>query len=244
MVQDCIKDPACIFHDGECITKKNIPQPSSTSPNTYYAEIMINPENFAAKGLRPLQVIVNDQIISSAVDSIKDAHTVAKSIGKKLVIDVLDTPSSKQQLGLWLQYLFSYESVQGPTRWLIYWSLAQDTTFQSTFSLTQEQVIYWLIHPDARPLTQALTSDLMKQWLIYPPNQQNIILPLLEWSLKQDESVIHPLCDIVVDYLPFAREAVVLSLTDSATEALRSPEVRSENKILRIIMHSDTWLHP
>ena len=182
-----------------------------------YAEIVDNDID----GRSPLRVLVHETLSSSAVDSIRDSQQLANELAKCLIIEVLDRSENPGKLGLLLQYLFEYDAVLSPTRELIYWSLIQDETVKNTIFYTNLNRNYWLglsalgqhvrtnrgveRQRGAKELTQEALLALAIQWLSDPETRKVVINPLLDWTLKSQESVITPLADLTAEYIPTAK---------------------------------------
>ena len=182
-----------------------------------YAEIIDNDIDERS----PLRVLVHETLSSSAVDSIRDSQQLANELAKCLLIEVLDRSENPGKLGLLLQYLFEYDAVLSPTRELIYWSLIQDETVKNTIFYTNLNRNYWLglstlgqhvrtnrgveRQRGAKELTQEVLLALAIQWLSDPETHKIVITPLLDWTLKSQESVITPLAALTAESIPTAK---------------------------------------
>ena len=186
--------------------QKSLKKSDEKDKITIYAELT-NP-NGLSRGLSPIQLIVNEQILSSVMESIRDSHDLAKDIGKVLVLQVLNTPSSRSWLGEWLKYLFLYESVREPTRSLIFWSLKSEPIFIQTKHLTNKQIEYWLRNSEVKYITKDIVVNAISSFLISSENQTNIILPLLKDLIKQ-EPIINNTTTLVTNIVPYSKVCLI-----------------------------------
>ena len=186
-----------------------------------YAEI-VNDDNDAPS---PLRVLVHETLSSSAVDSIRDSQQLANELAKCLIIEVLDRKENRGKLGLLLQHLFVSDAVLSPTRELVYWSLTLDETVKNTIFYTNLHRNYWLglskigqhvrtrrgveRQQGAKELTQEAILALAIQWLSDPQTRKVVINPLLDWTLKSQESVIAPLATITAESIPWAKVSFI-----------------------------------
>jgi len=176
-----------------------------------YAEI-IGVDDIS-RGLRPVKVLVNESFVASALDSIKAAlnsHDLANSLAKDLVINILDASDNRPKLGKWLQYIFDYESVRNPTRWLVYWSIARTDTIHQSSSLLRTQIDYWCVK-EGFPTTKSLLLGLTNNWLVSKESQRDAIVPLIKWVV-QDQYVNDVLRQGLEDVLPSTKVFCLLNL--------------------------------
>lgn len=164
--------------------------------------------------------ILNEQISSTAVDSLRDSQLVANEMAKTIIYDVLREKETKGKFGELLQFLFAYESVLHPTRWLVYWSLNLDTTLDSVVYQTKWQINYWAKQDPTAFLSSSLLDSSI-YWLKSIEARKHHIDPLLLWTLKQKE-IADPVAGIVVDALPYVKETTVDALKWAVSESLKS----------------------
>jgi hypothetical protein len=138
-----------------------------------------------------LYIIINQQLTSSAVDQLKDSQEIANYFAKSLILEYFQAPESPGQLGEFLQSLFSYDSIITPTRELIYWSLLQSDTRNNINILTKKQLQYWL-KEEGVDYTHKITVDFFDWWLRHPLTCSDTIMPLVTWSLTQQDLAVKP----------------------------------------------------
>ena len=190
----------------------------SATKHRMYAEIVNDDQEFR---IPPLRVLVHETLSSSAVDSIRDSQELANELAKCLVIEVLDRKENRGKLGELLQDMFVSDTVLSPTRELIYWSLTLDNTIKNTIFYTNLHRNYWMglsnvgqhvrttrgmtREQGAKDFTQDALVALAIKWLHDPVNRKSVINPLLDWTLKSQESVISPLAIISAEAIPWAK---------------------------------------
>jgi hypothetical protein len=216
----CANDPSCMYKrstfSGQCVKKDEVidevksgevPVSITDRPIRIYAEIIGS--DAITKGLQPIKVLVNETFVESALGSIKDSHAIATSLGKDIVINILDESESRGKLGEWLQYIFSYESVRGPTRNLIYWSLSQEDMIYTSSTFLRLQMAYWLSKHMKHSKEQLLliTDNFLKS----KQHQSEVILPLLKWTF-QFEVVQAPIANAIVESIPNAKVNLTLHI--------------------------------
>lgn len=166
-----------------------------------YAEIV--GEDNVSKDMRPIKILVDVTLVPPILDSLKDSHGLASALSKEIIENILHSPESPPKLGEWLQYIFAYESVRSPTRWLIYWSLSRRDTISLSTSLLKIQMRYWCVQ-DGAPTTRSLLLNLTQGWLKYPATQKDLIVPLIEWTVR-DEYIHKSLATLIVVSTPSAK---------------------------------------
>jgi hypothetical protein len=168
--------------------------------------------------------LLNEQISSTAVDSLRDSQQVANEMAKTIIYDVLKDKDTKGKFGELLQFLFAYESVLHPTRWLVYWSLNLDSTMNSIEYQTKWQIDYWAkLDPTLSLKSSLLDSSIY--WLKTSEARKYHIDPLLMWTLQQ-KTVVDPVAGIVVDALPYIKETTVDALKWAVSESLKSEDTK------------------
>lgn len=174
--------------------------------------------------LQDLQKLLNSTITSQALESLKDSHQVANDFAKILVLDILNTKESRNNLGILLNSLFQYESVRCPTRELIYWSLGLPPTMRDIYALTAYQVAYWLAQEGALSTKQLLNYYAL-QWLRDDQVRAQVLCPLLTYVL-QLEPVQDTLGDVIADALPYSKTVCEEAIVYNISELLKSPELK------------------
>lgn len=161
-----------------------------------------------------LRVLVQETFTSSAVDSIRDSQLLANELAKRLLIEVLQRRENRGKFGELLQYLFISDTVLSPTRDLIYWSLAIDNTVHNIAQNVKMHRNFWLRSTEKQPgatrslerrLTDAVLLTLIIRWLDDPVSKNQVVIPLLDWALKEHEGVIAPLTEIAAGSIPWTK---------------------------------------
>lgn len=148
----------------------------------------------------PIKVLLNEQITSKAVDSLKDSKDVVNFFANNLVIEVLKDKSTPKKFGDFLKYTFSFESTLAPTRSLIYWSIMSDVSFQNLRLLTVSQISDWISMNAKHQILNSMNENMLSK------NFKNVnIHPLIQWTLYQDNMVISPLSNIIIHSLPYTK---------------------------------------
>ena len=159
-----------------------------------YAEL-ISREN-----IPPIKVYLNRHISSSAVESLKDSEALAMQLAKQLVIETLTEKEMPNKFGELLRYIFAYESIRQPTRWLVYWSLNENSNVRYMNTFTRWQLDWWMQNGGVPQV-----GSLCDWWLRDRQSREATINPLLKWTLRQRETVVNPTTAIVVSSLPYAK---------------------------------------
>lgn len=218
----CIETYGCSFigdgQNGKCLPIEEVEslQKENTVYNVY-AELEQDDDR-----LPTIKVLVREAAVESAVESLKDAEALAKVLSKDLVLDAMQADSSRHQLGLFLQNIFSYESVLSPTRWLVYSSIASPSVVTSAEHLVLSQRDYFL-RDDAQPYTRDQLQYLAEWWLGAPASRSTVVAPLVLSTLRDPVNVTKPLSDIVKDALLCVdmRRIATENLTWCASESLK-----------------------
>lgn len=194
-------------------SKKDVP--SNSTPSMLDQSKQITAEiigNYTEDGkLKPIRVILTDQIAASAVDSMKDSKDLANQLAKDLVVEILQTPKNHTVFSEMLQKIVGEEGFNEYTRSLVYWALHSKESVDYSIILMKAQVEYYLnIHRsslrDPKEFTMLdLASSVISWWLNSHETKKTTIIPLLEWTLKQSDIVIDPLSEVVSDMGPYLK---------------------------------------
>ena len=161
-----------------------------------------------------LRVLVQETFTSSAVDSIRDSQLLANELAKRLLIEVLQRKENRGKFGELLQYMFISNTVLSPTRELIYWSLTLDNTVDDIAQNVKLHRDFWLRSAERqattkrsleRRLTDAALLGVIIRWLDDPVSRTQVVIPLLDWTLQEHESVIAPLTELAADSIPWTK---------------------------------------
>jgi len=180
--------------------------------------------------LPPISTLVNEQINAAAVDSIRDSQDIANEMAKKLILDALSDEKNTAELGKLLQYIFAANSVLVPTRELIYWSIMLPNAMESSLFQARSQRNYWLENKEGRALSRDQLVFIIDWWLRETTSKDLVVKPLLDWTLQQKLITIDPLCNLVVESLPYAKDHTVKVISDSITENLKSQSIKEAAK--------------
>ncbi len=167
--------------------------------------------------------IINDQLTSSAVDSIRESQLAANQLAKSLLIELLHDEHSPKKFGELLKYTFAYESVLKPTRDLIHWSLRTDSTMTSVEQQARTGLYSYMSRTGS---AKSQLVGLSTHWLGQRDTRLFTLNPLLTWTMKQPELAVDPLAEVVKVALPHTRSSVVESMQYYALEALKSEDVK------------------
>ena len=179
-----------------------------------------------------ISITVNEIASTNVKDTLKMSEENARIMAKNLIAQVLVKEENQHVLGEALKYLFTYEEVLYPTRWLIYWSLQQENTiFQSEFQL-RWQLNYWLNWPEpygAFNYTVNNLADLAAWWLHHPLSRKDIINPFIRWYLDESEGIIsQQIAKNLSDYS--TKKIMVQTIKAGAVQVLKSEEVKNTAK--------------
>jgi hypothetical protein len=168
-----------------------------------YAEVIrVKGENY----LKPIKVILNEQIASTAVDSIRESHDLVKALAKDLILDVLNDPNNPKKLGVFINHTLSFESVLYPTRDLIYWTLKLDSSHKNFLFQSKWQVNYWMKNNGCYSIV-----NLSECWLNSSDSKDTTIIPFLQSVLTDKNTVADPLAKIISTALPLAQVRFIIS---------------------------------
>lgn len=201
--------------------RKNEPQEPSNPTLDAHAPLTPNIQNAP---LNPIKGILNEQLSSTALDSLRDSQFAAHELAKSMIQNTLKAKKTKGQFGELLNYMFSYESVLYPTRWLVYWSLNSNDTVLNTTYQAKWQVDYWGKNSGKDEVIAA-----SKLWLASSENRKECINPLMFWALNQKE-VKDPIAAVVIDALPYIKKDVVDAMKWCVSESLKSEDIKQSVK--------------
>ncbi len=108
------------------------------------------------------------------------------------MIALLDDNNNPSKFGELLQYMFAYETVVGPTRDLVYWSLNSSDSYRGAKWLATTQRDYWL-EGEGQPYTKHNLVELCEWWLLHPVTRTGTLQPYLEWTIESDDISLHPI---------------------------------------------------
>jgi hypothetical protein len=134
----CNRQIGCYFEgigwNGQCKTlavkgKNQKLSLSSSTPDRIYSLLVTNEKN--SDVVVAIEGIVKESITSSVADSIEQSHEAAHEVAKELVIQVLQNTDNVQNVGIFLERIFSDESVLESTRSLSYFHLHTSSTLRN-----------------------------------------------------------------------------------------------------------------
>ena len=174
-----------------------------------------------------IQLLVNDTLAITALEGIKDSHDLAQSIAKQLVLQVLTTPIYQDQFADILKYIFSYDSVLSPTRWLVYWSLSGRDCKSNLIYQSKWQLNYWMHDQEpigAKNFSVDQINSGIASWLSNPASRKNILIPNLTLYLNNN---LDSITKEMVKSIPKAQDKTIEGLSHLIVESLKSDMVRS-----------------
>jgi hypothetical protein len=174
-----------------------------------------------------IQLLVNDTLAITALEGIKDSHDLAQSIAKQLVVQVLTTPIYQDQFADILKYIFSYESVLSPTRWLVYWSLGGEDCKSNLIYQSKWQLNYWMHDKEpigAKNFSVDQINSGIASWLSNPASRKNVIIPNITLYLNNN---IDTITTEMAKSIPKAQDKTIEGLSHLIVESLKSDMVRS-----------------
>lgn len=169
-------------------------------PISLYAEIVT--DKALPADIPPIKVLIHDQIVSTAADSIRDSETVVNQLSKALILDFLTSPTSPEKFGTLLRYVFGYEYLVQPSRELIYWSLRNEHTSNYISKTCKNGATQW-IYSQSGPLI----STNLRSWM--QGNGYTNISEIVRWGLQQEDITILPFTEIVTQSLPYAKVILI-----------------------------------
>jgi hypothetical protein len=168
----------------------------------FYAELIS--DKGLPSDIPPIRVLINEQIASSAIDSIKDSQRIAHELSKSILLDYLDDEVSINQFGEFLKTIFGYESLQFSTRDLIYWSLSFPEVHKSIYSMTQYQTNEYF-----KSFGKPLVFSLFTSWLTSPVTYKHFFIPQFTELLRNDENLVKPFAGLIASSIPNATASLV-----------------------------------
>jgi len=208
------------------INSKDIINPIKNIKNRKIELIGIN-KSTDQRASQAIQLLVNDTLTLTALEGIKDSRDLAENIAKQLVLQVLTTPIYQEQFAEVLKYIFSYETVLSPTRWLAYWALGGKDCLSNTIYQSKWQLNYFFhdIEPlGAKQYTVNQINLGIKSWISNPLSRKNILIPNISWYLNQNIDII---TKDIAKAIPKAEEKTIQGLSHLIVESLKSDIVRS-----------------
>lgn len=182
---------------------------STSRPKDYkpalYADL-ITDEDSETTGLKPIRVILNESLTSSAVESIRDSQEIANALAKELIIDILSDKGTENKFGIFLQHIFTFDSTLQSARDLVFWGLKSDQSMSNATTLAKESLSAW-----SKGAGSSQLLVLSNNWLHSAHSKTTSITPLLLWTLNQKQAVHDPLTDIVSKSIPFTQVCLPLS---------------------------------
>lgn len=191
-----------------------------------------SPLSAAATGV---QQLVNEQLKSSASDTLKESRDDAEKLAKSLILDASNKPEYRHEFGRVLEYIFSFESVQKPTRDLVWWSVKSPMSMHEI----EGQALWWrryFLNSTFPPIshrgspgegftyTEEQLTTLLAWWLS-TPHAKSVVNPLLIWTLRE-KVVVDSVVQIVIDALPYCTPYWKLCAKDAIKLSLQSPELK------------------
>ena len=221
---NCVNKLGHVFKDGEeeVVVDKPLALVGTTT----------SPLSAAATGV---QQLVNEQLKSSASDTLKESRDDAEKLAKSLILDACNKTEYRHEFGRVLEYIFSFESVQNPTRDLVWWSVKSPMSMNEI----EGQALWWrryflsstfpAISQRGSPgegfnYTKEQLTTLLAWWLP-TPHAKSIVNPLLIWTLRE-KVVVDSVVQIVNDALPYCTPYWKLCAKDAIKLSLQSPELK------------------
>lgn len=174
-----------------------------------------------------IQLLVNDTLAITALEGIKDSHDLAQSIAKQLVVQVLTTPIYKNQFADILKYIFSYESILSPTRWLVYWALDGRDCLSNALYQSKWQLNYLMNDQEpigAKNYSVGQINHGLDSWLRNSMTRKDILIPNISLYLNENIDVI---TKEMVKSIPKTQDKTIEGLSTIIVESLKSEVVRS-----------------
>lgn len=169
-----------------------------TKKDGIYAEIVSGKEQ--EENVPRLKVLLNAQLTSTAVDSLKDSEQMIHLLAENLIVEALKDKSTPKMFGEFMKYIFAYESTLSATRDLLYWALKTPDCYRSIEFLSA-----WQLKNYFNTYAPGQLSVAAQAWVVSVPSRRTVICPLLTWTLRQQEFVVYPLACLIKDTMPFAR---------------------------------------
>ena len=164
--------------------------------NGIYAELVPG----GGSDIPPIKVLLNEQITSTAVDSLKDSEHMMHLLAKNMILDALHDKKTVRKFGMFLQSAFESEETLSETRKLVYWSLNTQDCTKNTQWLASWQLKGWM-----QTYGVGQTAYLASWWVSSPDSRRQVISPLIAWAIRQDSFVTDPLAVVATGALPLAK---------------------------------------
>jgi len=148
--------------------------------------------------------MLNERIASSAVDSLRDSKLIADELVKEWIMKSSSDRKNIIRFGFILQDLFLYEPVLSPTRWLVNWTIARNST---------ERLALFQLKWHLKAFTIGNHSIISKNTLVSSASSllqsknfcSTTVAPSLIRTLAEHDSTVVNSIDLTVWSIPFAK---------------------------------------
>lgn len=161
-------------------------------------------QDFKGEEDSQIEILMKQQFASSVADQIVNSHQAARKVAKELVIEVLQSEGTVNELGSLLGMCFAYPTVQAPIRSLAYFYLHTDNTMDNILWQLEWQRHYFF-GGDGKEWTETKIKDLFVWWL-GTDDFKAVLYPLVFWVLRDRDIAVVPLSQMNAEYYDFYRE--------------------------------------
>jgi hypothetical protein len=168
---------------------------SDNTPRTkIYAELILP----VPLDIPPLKLLINQQIVSTTSDSLKNSEAIAHNLAKSLILDYLTT-NNRDNFGGIIRKILDFEYTRQSSRSLAFWSLQLPSVYSNIRSTFISSILYNLDGKTFDPTVNYNVLSLIQ-------NSGTVTLGQgIIFTLKHPEYSIYPMVKVAVHSLPFQK---------------------------------------
>jgi hypothetical protein len=167
-----------------------------------------------------LRQMIGDRASSSAAITVQESEEAAKEAVKIILREALNGRENRNLFGEFLTSIFVSPELLTPVRDVIYWSVADEVVMKQAAENMKEQRDFLLGFSAELKEGQMKATRLKKrtkglvdeslmtnviEWFEDPELPSTTVIPLLDYTLKQQDDTILPLAAITVDVIPWVK---------------------------------------
>lgn len=182
-----------------------------------------------------LRQMIGDRASSSAAITVKESEEAAKEAVKIILREALNGRENRILFGEFLTSILVSPELLTPVRDVIYWSLADEIVTSEASENVKDQRDFLLGFSAELKEGQVRATQLKRrtkglvdeslmtnviEWFENPDLPSTSVIPLLDYTLKQQDETILPLAEVTVDVIPWIKVRL-RSLRYSACRRIR-----------------------
>jgi hypothetical protein len=167
-----------------------------------------------------LRQMIGDRASSSAAITVQESEEAAKEAVKIILREALNGRENRNLFGEFLTSIFVSPELLTPVRDVIYWSVADEVVMKQAAENMKEQRDFLLGFsaelkegqvkaPRLKKRTKGLVDESLMtnviEWFEDPELPSTTVIPLLDYTLKQQDDTILPLAAVTVDVIPWVK---------------------------------------